>query len=116
MIHIESFGNRNIAIKGVGKLFYESGFPISLTIQYLKERDIEVSILHVADECLKNNWSPKTVITKLVDDFSDGNEKLDKEQLRIFCNSSYEEQREMLFVYLFVTKDCAYNWLLNKVL
>ena len=103
---IEKFDNRLICLKGVGKLFYQEGFPISLSVNKMKENGIEVSLLHVADECLKNGWSAKTTINKLKEDFEDdidGN-NYDLELLEKFCYASYEEQREMIFEYLFKCK------------
>lgn len=49
---IENFDNKLICLKGVGKMFYQEGFPISMIISYFKKQNIEVSILHVADECM----------------------------------------------------------------
>ena len=108
-IRVEDFGDRKIAIKGVGKLFYQDGFPISMSISELKKRGIEVSIFHVADECLKNGWSAKTTFNKISADFQDdidGN-KVDLEELKKFCYAGYEDQRDMIFNYLFKNKDEA---------
>lgn len=104
---------RQIIIRGVGKLFYQDGFPISMSISVLKKKGWEVSLFHVADECMKNGWSPKTTFNKLVADFEDdidGN-VWDKEQVRKFCYASYEEQREMIFNYLFKDVEEAKQWL-----
>jgi len=103
MIEICIIENRKIAIKGIGKLFYESGFPISMTVSELKKRGIEVSILHVADECFKNGWSKETILNKFKVDFEDDIDKnnFDFKRLELFCSSTYEEQRELIFNYLF---------------
>lgn len=98
---IETFGDRKILLKGLGKLFFQEGFPISVAITELKKMDIEVSILHVADECLKHGWSPKTTISKIAEDFTYGTEPVNIEQLKSFCNAKYEDQREMIFQDLF---------------
>ncbi|MBC8051887.1 MAG: hypothetical protein H7Y13_02365 [Sphingobacteriaceae bacterium] len=102
-IMIETIGGRTIALKGVGKMFYQSGYPISMAVEDLKKQGIEVSILHVADECLKNGWSPKTTFTKLKEDFADDLEgnKIDLVLLERFCNAEYLDQREIIFEYLF---------------
>ncbi len=102
-ILVDDFGGRKICYRGIGKLFYENGFPISMAVSILKERGIEVSILHVADECMKNGWSAKTTINKLKADFEDDIDKnvVDFDKLVEFCNSDYETQREMIFNYLF---------------
>ena len=95
-------GNRKICISGVGKMFYEQGFPISISVKKLKEKGIEVSILHVADECLKNGWSPKTTIAKLSEECVDSMETAsDIREVEIFCNATYVEQREMIFKSLY---------------
>jgi hypothetical protein len=100
-LKIEWFGNRRICYGGIGKMFYQDGFPISMAVEKLREDGIEVSILHVADECLKNGWSAKTVLTKLKDDFSDFGGEYGMNEIERFCNASYEEQRAMIFEYLF---------------
>ncbi len=102
-IIVERFGERYICIKGIGRMFYQDGFPISMAISILKEKDIEVSMFHVADECMKNGWSAKTTINKLKADFEDDIDKnnFDLDELNKFCLSEYEEQREMIFNYLF---------------
>jgi len=101
----EQFGDRNICIKGIGKMFYQDGFPISMAVSESKKKGVEVSIFHVADECLKNGWSAKTTFNKLKADFEediDGN-IFDLESLEKFCYADYETQREMIFKYLFGT-------------
>ena len=98
--------HRKILVKGVGKLFYQEGYPISMAVSEFKKRGVEVSLLHVADECLKNGWSAKTTISKLKEDFKDdidGN-VFNIYELELFCESSYETQREMIFNYLFTSK------------
>lgn len=34
-ILVESFGERKICINGVGKMFYQDGFPISIAVKEL---------------------------------------------------------------------------------
>lgn len=100
----ERFGERLVCLAGVGKMFYQDGFPISIAVSELKKCGIEVSILHVADECLKNGWSAKTTYNKLKADFEediDKDNQYDFELLQRFCFSDYETQREMIFDYLF---------------
>lgn len=100
---VHKFGDRLICLKGVGKLFYQDGFPISISISELKKKDIEVSILHVADECMKNGWSAKTTFNKLKADMEEDIDRntYDLTLLNKFCYAPYEEQREMIFKYLF---------------
>lgn len=124
---IENFGERKICLRGVGKMFYQDGFPISMAISELKKNGIEVSILHVADECLKNGWSAKTTYNKLKADFEDDIDKENRCDLKLlekFCLSDYDGQREMIFQYLFnystddvrVNKTKApLNWVASKL-
>lgn len=116
-IIVEQFGDRFICIKGVGKLFYQDGFPISMAVSILKERGVEVSIFHVADECMKNGWSAKTTINKLRADFEDDidKNKFDLNVLITFCNSEYEDQREMILNYLFKSELEKQNFIRNFV-
>ena len=103
---IENFDNKLICLKGVGKMFYQEGFPISMLITEFKKQNIEVSIIHVADECMKNGWSSKTTYNKLKAEFEediDKGNKYDFEELKEFCWSDYETQREKIFNYLFKT-------------
>jgi len=112
MFKVIEIGDRKIVIGGVGKLFYQDGFPISICVTKLKAEGYEVSILHVADECMKNGWSAKTTYNKIKVDFEDDIEgamlkvedkpsSYDWELLYQFCHSEYERQRDMIFEYLF---------------
>lgn len=101
-IQIEQFGDRLICMGGIGKMFFQDGFPVSMSVSHLKERGVQVSILHVADECMKNGWSAMTTMSKLKEDFGDDKSTtIDFDQLEKFCNASYDDQREMIFKYLF---------------
>lgn len=102
-VEVVTIGDRNICLSGIGKMFYQDGFPISMSVAELKKQGVEVSILHVADECLKHGWSPKTTYNKLVVDFEEDIEgfSFDETLLFEFCNAEYEDQREMIFRYLF---------------
>jgi hypothetical protein len=116
-ILIEKIGDRNIAIKGIGRLFYESGFPISFSISELKKKGIEVSILHVVDELIRNGWSTKTILNRITADFEDDidNNIIDIDSIITFFNSTYENQREMIFNYLFKTKEEAKDFFKQKI-
>lgn len=100
-------GKRKIIIQGIGKMFFQDGFPISMAIDKFTNSGMEISILHVADECLKNNWSRETTLRKLTDEFNDdpNKQKWDQKLLSDFVFSSYEEQRHMLFDYLFKAQE-----------
>jgi hypothetical protein len=113
-LRVSKIGERIICVKGVGKLFYQEGFPISMAVSELKKQGIEVSILHVADECLKNGWSAKTTYNKLKADFEDdidGN-SYDLSLLEKFCYADYDSQREIIFQYLF---GCTTNDVRNGI-
>jgi hypothetical protein len=101
-LNIQKIGERTICIGGIGKMFYQEGFPISIAVSTLKEHEIEVSVLHVADECLKHGWSPDTTYNKLVDEFADDVNKhhIDLKLIRKFVDADYDNQREMIFEYL----------------
>lgn len=115
---VTNVGGRKVCIGGIGKLFYENGFPISMAVSELKKRGIEVSIFHVADECLKNGWPPETTYRKLVDDFSQDIDKneIDLSALEKFCNETYENQRTIIFEYLFPNTEVAKDWLSNQII
>lgn len=102
--------NRMIVIGGIGKMFYQDGFPISLSITECNKQGIEVSYLHIADELLKNGWKSETVLKRLGEDHQDDVEKNNKypeKELREFVYKEYEDQREMIFNYLFVDREQA---------
>lgn len=86
-------------------MFYQEGFPISMTIEFWKEKGCEVSILHIADECLKHGWSPETTYKKMRnecdEDINKSMNNIDWKTLQDFCTSPYIIQREMIFQYLF---------------
>jgi hypothetical protein len=98
---IEQIGDKLICLKGIGKMFYQNGFPIAMAISNFKSKGIDVSLLHIADECLKHGWSSETTFKKLREDIVDGNFETNLEQLELFCYSNYETQRVMIFESLF---------------
>lgn len=135
-ITVEEIGNRKIAIGGVGKMFYQDGYPISIAVSELKKQGIEVSFLHMIEEFWNNGWSWKTIEMKLRGELSDDIEgviKLDFAYLNNFyncleqprrSNGGYEESREMIYQYLFceTSKDAVEgksfrgrNWFLKRV-
>lgn len=115
-LEIYTIEDKKVCLGGVGKLFYEKGFPISMSAKELSKQDITLSWLHVADECLKHGWSAKTTYNKIQADISDSGERqFDINLLKEFCYSEYEEQREMLFKYLFTNEETASKWLASKL-
>lgn len=121
-----AINNKTICVGGLGKLFYQDGFPIQIGIDLLKEKGIEVSLLHIADELYKHGWEERAILgafqTDTGKDF-DEIEKIkefikightneleidsrDKTKLPsnyqfIYSSGGYEAQREMLFESLF---------------
>ena len=104
--------NTKLCVGGVGKLFYEFGFPLSMAISYLKSENVQVSPLHLIDEFWNNGWSWKTIEMKLRGELSDDIDKsmnLDFDYLETFYNlleqpkrkeGGYEESREMIRQYI----------------
>lgn len=112
---IEDFGDRVICLRGVGKMFYQHGFPIAMAITELHKKGIEVSLFHVADECLKNGWKAKTVFNKLEEELVGERTNVTKEELETFCYAEYEDQREMIFNYLYSDKEAAVAYLKHRL-
>lgn len=100
--------NRNIIIGGIGKMFYQNGLPLQVSIEKCRKEGFEVSLFHIADEFLKNGWKTKTVISKLKDELD---RSYDLGQLEKFVESEYEEQRDMIFKYLFSSTSSAEEYL-----
>ena len=114
IFEIVQVGERSIVVKGVARLFYEDGFPLSLAIDEFKSRGMEVSLYHVADQCWNNGWSPETILKKFRGecdiDINKSMSGIDWPNLERFCslidqpqrsNGGYEKSREMIFEYLF---------------
>lgn len=114
-IIVDVYGNRKIAIKGIGKMYYQDGFPIPMAVEQLKEHGVEVSMLHVADELLKNGFPKKRVIAIICDDMIEGDDRVDIALIEGFCDSDYEGQRKMIFEYLFSSVDEAKDWTKGKL-
>ena len=133
---IETFGERKICLKGIGKMFYQEGFPISIAVSELKKKGIDVSFLHIIEEFWNNGWSWKTIEMKLRGEIEEDIDKalqIDMDYLQSFyaCleqprrkNGGYEESREMIFQYLFgsSTNDVRsgknqepLNWLIERL-
>lgn len=97
----EIFDNENgesVIVRGLGRFIFEQGLPLSIMIDELKIRgNLKISFLHLADELMRNGWSGDKTISYLekeavIEDF-----KL----LREFCDASFEDQRTMIFKFLF---------------
>lgn len=133
---IVTFGKEKICLKGVGKSFYQDGFPISMSVSELKKLGIKVSLLHIIEEFWDNGWSWKTIENKLRAEIEEDIDKIldiDFEYLHSFYNcleqpyrstGGYEKSREMIFQYLFKTSSDSVrfgkneeplNWLRNNM-
>jgi len=97
-LYIQFINGRLVCLCGVGKYYYSGGFPICMAVEQLDIHGIECSMYHIADECLKNGWAPKTVYLRLTEDYIG---TVSKDELYKYCYSSYTTQREMIFKYLF---------------
>lgn len=99
---IVEINNKHIVVKGIGKLFYQDGIPIAVSIEIANSKCLHVSILHIADELLKEGWNPKNVFNKLQEEKDiDINNIMDLKGVKDFIFADYNTQREMLFNYLF---------------
>lgn len=110
---------RKIVIRGIGKSFYQDGFPIAMAVSMFLEKGFSVSLFHLADELLKNGWSPDRVMKTLSAELADtiqGDQKIyfDPMSLSVFCHADYEAQRLMIFDDLFGDVQKAKHWLLSK--
>lgn len=109
-VHIESIAGRRIAIKGVGRALYETGYPIGMLARKMTGEGVEVSWLHVADEPQKNGWPTKTILSRLREESRDSAIELDLQAIESFLVAEYEEQRAMIFSYLFGDRETALEW------
>lgn len=129
-IIIDNIGERKIAVGGVGKLFYQDGFPISMAVSELNKQGIEVSMFHLIEELWENGWSWKTIEIKLRGEMEldiDKSMSLNFTKLKkfYFCleqpnraNGGYEESRSIIFEYLFgmSKKEEMAQWVKEKIL
>lgn len=117
-IEVFEYSGKRIAVRGVAESFYKDGFPLSMTISYLKKEGVEVSYLHLVDDLWNNGWSWKTIKNKFSEEKDldiENNMSFNIEVLKSFydlleqpkrSNGGYEESREMIFQHLFqVTTD-----------
>lgn len=107
MIKTIILNNKKIIIGGLGKLFYQEGTPISILANRAELEGMSVSWLHVADELIKHGWSNKTILNNLRDEITGCINKPDVRIIEEFINKSYEDQRDMIFNYLFQDKEQA---------
>lgn len=112
-----NINGENIIIGGIGKMFYEDGFPIHIAIDIAKDKGYKISSLHIADELYKNGWSEKAIFNTLREYFPNDisliqefcraatlGEKIQSKppqgQEWIYSKTGWENQREIIFNYL----------------
>lgn len=95
--------NQVVVLRGVGRMYYESGLPIVFQIDELKKRGIKVSLLHVADELLKENWSVKRIMNTLSEDKILPEDEAT--EIQKFCYADYDTQRSMILNSLYGTRE-----------
>lgn len=113
MFRVETFGERTICIGGIGKMFAQEGYPISISVSSFIEKNIEVSFYHIINELWDLGWSWKTIEAKFkgeLQDDIDNSLNIDFEKLKYFydcleqpkrANGGYEESRSIIFDFLF---------------
>jgi len=91
-------------------MLYEQGLPIGMGARVVIEKGFEVSWLHVADELQKNGWPKEAIISRLREETADSAITCDMDGITSFVNAEYEEQREMIFRYLYGNAETALIW------
>ena len=84
-----------ICVSGIGKMYFENGLPVSISVQTLQKNGIIYNLLNIADEFAKQGWKKRSILNLLSDELNISEKE--KESVSIFLNSSYEEQRELIF-------------------
>ena len=123
MIEMTIIDDRIIVVKGIGKAFYQEGFPITMGMSELMKQEypgykLEISMFHIAEECFNHGWSAETVYQRLTADLQDNIDDviIDEDKLKEFIFAEYEEQRQMIFDYFFVDVDHAMGVMRDKLL
>lgn len=115
MIHTDTIGDRTIVLGGLGRMLYQEGTPIGVLVVEAKRKGWEVSWLHIADELQKHGWSNKTILSRLKEECTDSVIPVDLDKLKDFLEADWDSQREMIFQYLFGSRDVAATWLTQKL-
>lgn len=89
---------------GLYKTYQETGLPIGIQIDTAIKEGLNVSILHLADEMLKEMPIERAERT-IKEESGLSNFDFDLDEVREFLHASYEDQREMIFQNLFVRGD-----------
>lgn len=109
--------DRKIILRGLGKMFYQEGMPIGILAKEAADKGYEASWLHIADELQKHGWSVDTIVNKLKDETGDSGVQVNLDAIKNFLCCNYEDQREMIFQYLFGSdREKAKEWFIKSVL
>ena len=110
-IEVVEVSGRRIIVRGIGRLFFEHGLPIGMSVRKAEEDGFEVSWLHIADDLLKNGIPPDSVLSKIREEASDSAlGTVDMVAVEMFVWMDYDDQRAMIFEYLFGDRETALAW------
>lgn len=102
-------GDRTVVVKGIGKMFMQEGFPLSLSFAVLTSHGYEISIYHLVDELMRHYLDSGTLAYKVKDKVlstlkecveDDKTVGINMEEVAHYISSDYEKQRQMIFTYL----------------
>lgn len=117
---VEINGNK-IVIKGIAKLYFEQGIPISITMAKCFENRISVSPYKLADEFIKagiSNERTESILSEAIHEIVEipHEHRLNMiNKIRTFLVSDYETQREFIYNSLFNSTDTAKDYLRNQL-
>lgn len=114
---VETIRGEKTILRGVSQMFYQEGLPISIIAEKANNEGYKISWLHFADDLLKQGWKPARVISRLKEEVEDsaGSANIDMKMIEKFVYLSYEDQREMIFNYLWVSKDAVMSWFKSAI-
>ena len=117
---IEINGNK-IVIKGIAKLYFEQGIPISITMAKCFDNQLVVNSYKLVDEFIKagiHNDRIDSIMTEAVHELieipHEQRLKIIKD-IRLFLVADYETQREFIYNSLFNSTDIAKNYLRDQL-
>ena len=106
---IQTIGDR-VIVMDAGTEWIQNGMPLSATLQLAEEHGVEVSLLHFADQLSKNGAKNTTIINLVREATVDVLGSPKTPQIAQFLSSSYEDQREQIFNYLYGDVETAKSW------
>ena len=116
-MQVVDIDGKRIIVRGIGRMYFESGLPIGIAAQEAEQMGYVVSWLHVADDLQKNGMDSAAIIAKLSEEakLSNLSNPPDMDAVAAFVSLPYEEQRTMIFEYLFGSKEVAMQWARNNI-